>query len=212
MSDVIWLKNPSILIKEKYILEILPKSYMSKSRKINAVTRLIILLTIISFLFTNKFSYLMSGIVSLALIYIISLGKKEGFKNKVSTSKVSTTPSSNSPKNPLNNVIIGDDPKRESADMAYETKTIEKINNSVKDMIQNQNSSIDNINDKLFRDLGENMEFDRSMRQFYSTANTTTPNDQKGFAEYCFGDMISGKNSEGNSLLRNSIQLHKSHL
>lgn len=212
MSDVIWLKNPSILIKEKYILEILPKSYMSKSRKINAVTRLIILLTIISFLFTNKISYLMSGIVSLALIYIISLGKKEGFKNKVSTPKVSTTPSSNSPKNPLNNVIIGDDPKRESADMAYETKTIEKINNSVKDMIQNQNSSIDNINDKLFRDLGENMEFDRSMRQFYSTANTTTPNDQKGFAEYCFGDMISGKNSEGNSLLRNSIQLHKSHL
>lgn len=212
MSDVIWLKNPSILIKEKYILEILPKSYMSKSRKINAVTRLIILLTIISFLFTNKISYLMSGIVSLALIYIISLGKKEGFKNKVSTPKVSTTPSSNSPKNPLNNVIIGDDPKRESADMAYETKTIEKINNSVKDMIQNQNSSIDNINDKLFRDLGENMEFDRSMRQFYSTANTTTPNDQKGFAEYCFKDMISGKNSEGNSLLRNSIQLHKSHL
>lgn len=212
MSDVIWLKNPSILIKEKYILEILPKSYMSKSRKINAVTRLIILLTIISFLFTNKISYVLSGIVSLALIYIISLGKKEGLKNKVSTSKVDTTPSSNTPKNPLNNVIIGDDVKRESADMAYEPNTIEKINTSVKDMIQNQNSSIDNINNKLFRDLGENMEFDRSMRQFYSTANTTTPNDQKGFAEYCFGDMISGKNSEGNSLLRNSVQLHKSHL
>lgn len=212
MSDVIWLKNPSILIKEKYILEILPKSYMSKSRKINAVTRLIILITIVSFLFTNKFSYLLSGIVSLALIYIISLGKKEGFKNKVSTLKNTTSSSSNSSTNPLNNVIIGDDPKRESAAMAYEPKTVENINNSVKNMIQNQNSSIDNINDKLFRDLGENMEFDRSMRQFYTTANTTTPNDQKSFAEYCFGDMISSKNSDGNSLLRNSIQLHKSHL
>ena len=211
MSDVIWLKNPTILIKEKYILEILPKSYMSKSRKINAVTRLIILLTVGSFLFTNKFSHLISGIVSLALIYIISLGKKEGFKNKKSDSEL-TTPSNNSPTNPLNNAIIGDDPKREAADMAYETKTVEKINNSVKEMIQYQNSSIDNINDKLFRDLGENMEFDRSMRQFYSTANTTTPNDQKSFAEYCYGDMVSAKNSEGNSLLRNSIQLHKSHL
>ena len=91
MSDVIWLKNPTILIKEKYILEILPKSYMSKSRKINAVTRLIILLTIGSFLFTNKFSHLISGIVSLALIYIISLGKKEGFKNKKSDSVLSFT-------------------------------------------------------------------------------------------------------------------------
>lgn len=34
------------------------------------------------------------------------------------------------------------------------------------------------------------------MRQFYSTANTTIPNDQGGFAEFCYGDMISAK--EGN--------------
>jgi len=40
--------------------------------------------------------------------------------------------------------------------------------------------------------------FDRSMVQFNATANTTIPNDQKSFAEFCYGDMISCK--EGNAL------------
>jgi hypothetical protein len=33
---------------------------------------------------------------------------------------------------------------------------------------------------------------------FYTTPNTTIPNDQKGFAEFCFGDMISCK--QGNEM------------
>jgi hypothetical protein len=36
------------------------------------------------------------------------------------------------------------------------------------------------------------------MRNFYSTPNTTIPNDQKAFAEFCYGDMISCK--EGNPI------------
>tara|TARA_B110000305_G_scaffold161137_1_gene178304 strand:+ start:13560 stop:14195 length:636 start_codon:yes stop_codon:yes gene_type:complete len=211
MSDVIWLKNPLILIKEKYIFEILPKSSMSKTRKINAITRLIIIITILAFLLTNKLSYIISGIVSLALIYLILYNKQEGFQNS-KKNKDHSVKSDNTSINPLNNVIIGDNPKREQAAMSYEEPTISKINESVKKMIQEQNSDINNINDKLFRDLGENMEFDRSMRQFYTTANTTVPNDQHGFAEYCYGDMSSGKTGDKHSLLQNSIHLHKSHL
>jgi hypothetical protein len=37
-----------------------------------------------------------------------------------------------------------------------------------------------------------------SMRQWYSTPNTKVMNDQKEFAEFCYGDMISCK--EGNEL------------
>jgi hypothetical protein len=205
MSDVSWVNKPSILLNEKYIYELYPQSMMSKNRKINAISRLIITLTLISYLATMKLSYLLSGIISLGLIYIISFKKKEGFKLKDKVKKTEND-------NPLNNAMIGEDSKRLPADDAFGEKNIERINNSVKAMIQEQNSSINNIDDKLFRDLGENLEFDRSMRQFYSTANTTTPNDQKSFADFCYGDMISAKEGNQKSLMNNSIHLHSSHL
>ena len=54
------------------------------------------------------------------------------------------------------------------------------------------------IDDKLFKDLGDSYTFDQSMRTWYATPNTQVPNDQHAFAEYCYGNMISCK--EGNAL------------
>ena len=51
---------------------------------------------------------------------------------------------------------------------------------------------------KLFKDLGDEIEFDRSMHNFYTTPNTKIPNDQDKFAQFCYGDMPSCK--EGNAL------------
>lgn len=208
MPDILWLNKPSILVKEKYITELIPKSYMSKSRKINAVTRLIILITVIMFLFTGRISFIMSGAVSLGLIFIISMQKKEGLESSIKQKNKMKKLGLDSV-NPLRNNVIGDDPLRETAPNAYEKDVVSNINSSVKQMIQEQNASIDNIDDKLFKDLGENFEFDRSMRQFYSTANTTTPNDQKAFTDFCYKDMTSGKEGDETSLTRNSAQLHK---
>lgn len=209
MPDIIWLNKPSILVKEKYITELIPKSYMSKSRKINAVTRLIILITILLFVFTGRISFLMSGLVSLGLIYIISMQKKkEGLESSLKGKKKSQILITNA-SNPLNNGMIGGDTLKSAAPNAYEKDVVANINDSVKQMIQEQNASIDNIDDKLFKDLGENFEFDRSMRQFYSTANTTTPNDQKSFTDFCYKDMVSGKEGNESALVRNSVQLHK---
>ena len=50
--------------------------------------------------------------------------------------------------------------------------------------------------DKLFKDLGEQYTFEQSLRQFHSNPNTRIPNDQKSFAEFCYGNMVSCK--EGN--------------
>ena len=40
---------------------------------------------------------------------------------------------------------------------------------------------------------GNNTEFDYSMRNFYSTANTEIPSDQESFSNYLYGDMKSTK-------------------
>ena len=72
------------------------------------------------------------------------------------------------------------------------------INNSTKEMIIDnfdEENTYDkkNIEDKLFKDLGDNFQFEQSMRNFYATANTTIPNNQGEFANFCYGDMISCK-------------------
>ena len=60
-----------------------------------------------------------------------------------------------------------------------------------------ENQKENKLDSRLFKDLGDNMIFDQSMRAFYATPNTQIPNDQKAFAEFCYGDMISCK--EGNA-------------
>ena len=46
------------------------------------------------------------------------------------------------------------------------------------------------------KDLGEQFVFEQSLRPFHSNPSTTIPNDQQGFAEFCYGSMVSCK--EGN--------------
>lgn len=210
MSDSLWFNRPSILIHEKYIHEWYPQLQLGKNRNINAVTRLIILLTSLTYILTMKFSYLMSGIISLILIYLIASKSKEGLKVKSTNKAVDASQFASPVDNPLKNPLIGEPPQEESAPMAYEET--ETINDNVKKMIQEQNSSIDNIDSKLFKDLGESFEFDRSMRQFYSTANTTVPNDQESFANFCYGDMTSAKEGNQSALLKRTNQLHAMHL
>ena len=54
------------------------------------------------------------------------------------------------------------------------------------------------IDPRLFKDLGDKLDFENSMRQFHSTPNTSIPNDQEAFAKFCYGDMPSCK--DGDSL------------
>ena len=50
MSNTIWFNDPIILIHKDNIYQIIPDSMMNNSEKINALSRLIILLTIVLFL------------------------------------------------------------------------------------------------------------------------------------------------------------------
>ena len=85
------------------------------------------------------------------------------------------------------------DPKRKSAAPAFSVPVHHEINENVKKMVQEQNSGISNIDEKLFKDLGDSVVFDNSMRQFTSNPATEIPNDQNAFAKYCYGDMPSCK-------------------
>ena len=51
MTNTFWLNNPAILFDSDHITEIWPSSNLDYISKLNAVTRLIILLTIIGFFY-----------------------------------------------------------------------------------------------------------------------------------------------------------------
>lgn len=102
-------------------------------------------------------------------------------------------------KNPFSNVLITDvtgNPKKKPAPPAYNEKVNKTILEAAKEAVINANPDQQDISEKLFKDLGEQLTFEQSMRQFYSNPATLTPDDQQAFAEFCYGGMISC--AEGN--------------
>ena len=70
-TQEIWAINPTILFNKYYIFELWPTNNMSYEQKLNAITRLIILITILGFISTRSTRILIVGIVTIALIFIL---------------------------------------------------------------------------------------------------------------------------------------------
>lgn len=197
-----WINDIKVLMQNEHILDVWAKKDSSLECKLNAMSRLIIFLTVLGYIFTRNTKILISGFVALAILVIlyftqskktkkeeIKTALKEGFTNPKlyeATKQYFTQPTK---ENPMMNVQQQEykyNNQRKQAAPAYNKKVEEEINESVK-------SGLDK---RLFQDLGDNVDFDNSMRQFYTTANTQIPNDQKAFAEFCYGGMTSCKDSD----------------
>lgn len=218
-----WANDPNILFKQEYLLEFFPTEGMSYTQKLNAVSRLIILLTIISVIFTKSIRLLIISCLTLFSIYLLYYHQeKENQKSKKiieeTMENLNKTPTQadvvleqmnikrdpnvfdkvNS-HNPFSNVLIPDyeyNPKKKPAPPSYNENINDQILEQAKKLVAELNPGQPDISDKLFKDLGEQYVFEQSLRQFTSNPSTTIPNDQTGFAEFCYGNMISNK--EGN--------------
>ena len=210
-----WTKDPSILLNSDYILQLWINSSMTKNEKLNALSRIVIILTLFGYIFYKNLKILVSGIVTLIIIIFIyySSNKKEEFGNmnnnnfdQTYTDTKNVTQSTI--KNPLSNIQLPeiiDNPKRKEAGPSYNKNIKEKINNNTKNFIK-KNFNDEDIDKKLFNDLGDNLQFENSMRQFYSTPSTTIPNDQESFLKFCYNDMISCKGGDAIACSRNNYR------
>lgn len=207
-----WTKDPTILFKSEYVNQLYPLASMTPEEKLNAVSRLVILLTILGYLLTRTLKIVVTGVITLVVIvilYNISKNTKPTNNKQKSIEKFDNMNCYNILKdaytkptqvNPVMNVLlteINDNPNRPQAAPAYNKQVGKEIDESTQKMVEN-NFGDKNIDERLFKDLGDAFDFDNSMRPFYATANTKIPNDQDAFAEFCYGDMISCK--EGNAL------------
>ena len=197
-----WLENPNILLNKNYLTEIWPNNDFDLARKLNAITRIIVIMAILGYFLTKSIYIPVSAIVSLVVLVIINKSKKEtkaqtkeGFlsnsvqKNELNKilEKEFTMPTK---KNPVMNVLMNEykeNPKRKPAAPSYNNEVQAEINDNVK-----------SEDKRLFKNLGDNLSFENSMRNFYAMPNTQIPNNQKEFAEFCYGNMPSCK--EGDAL------------
>jgi hypothetical protein len=198
---------------------------MNYEQKLNAITRLIILVSILGYILTMSTRIIFVGIITLVIIYALFKMKKqkitkemlnEGFTvqgNEV-TGMFDKTMSTTNPvtletvlksefkegtkRNPFSNVLlteIMDEPDRKSAPPSFNPDVDEKITKDVKRSVQLLNPDIKNTSKQIFGDLYQEFNLDQSNRVFFSTANTKVANDQGAFGNFLYGNMPSSKES-----------------
>jgi len=221
MTTPFWFNDPIILFNKESILEIWPTQQMNFEAKLNAISRIVIIMSLLGFIFTRNSNLIIIGIVTLAIIFTLyKLRKqtiiKEGFSVNPSMqpSALSPAPMTTNPvtlesvlrsefhpttkKNPFGNVLltdIADNPNRKAAAPSFNPDVYDDITSSVKKQTQMLNPGIINTNKQLYGDLKDNYDLDNSMMRFYSTANSRVENDQGAYAKYLYGQMPSSKSS-----------------
>ena len=177
---------------------------MTFEQKLNAISRLVIFLSILGYIYTRNIQILVVGLITLGAIIILyqqkhDLAKQEGFSmqnepNEPNESE--NTFNTHSVKNPLGNVMLTeilDTPNRNAAPPAFAPAVQKNINSDVQQMVQDNHPDFPNMKEKLFKDLGDSVDFNNSMIPFNSNPPTQIPNDQDAFAKFCYGDMPSCK-------------------
>jgi|TARA_B110000858_G_C17809509_1_gene480209 hypothetical protein len=212
-----WINQPYILIDKDKIMDIWPLEKMNRTEKLNAISRLIIILTIIGIILTKSLKIIISGVVTLIIIVILYLLfkkddilnsekkslKEEGFSNYNKMKHNFTNPNITNPNMNLLLPEIQDNPNKVESAESYNKFVTEDINLATKDFIKSQFND-DKIDDKLFNNLGDNYQFEQSMRQFYTTANTKVCNNQGEFARFCYGNMAACKDNNIEECIKNN--------
>lgn len=194
MNDSFWFNEPSILFRKDRILQIWPYENMGFIQKLNATTRFVLFISIFGFMLLNNYLILMFGIILiLILIYLFHTNTKnnlEAFESELNEDKEKFTKT-----NPLYNVLVTDyedDVDKKAPNTTYNETQEGMINTSVRNFILDNNKDNKDIG-KIFKDIGNTMEFENSMRQFHMNPSTTIPNDQNDFLKYCYSDLYSEK-------------------
>lgn len=91
MTEPFWSNDPTILFNKNSIYQVWPTQSMTIEAKLNSVSRIVIILTILGFMFTRNWNFIVVGIITLAILLTIynlrkkaiikSLTQKEGFDN-----------------------------------------------------------------------------------------------------------------------------------
>lgn len=225
MTIEFWTNDPTVLFNNEYIFELWPTNNMCYEQKLNSISRLIILLTILGYILSLSKKIIVVGVLTLLIIFILYSMRKQkitkqmlenfevkgnevtglfdnkpkSYVNPVTLDAVLRTEfKEGTKKNPFSNVLltqINDEPDRKAAPPSFNVEVSEDITKNVKRAVQMMNPGIKNTNKQLFGDLWQNFELDNSNRVFYSMPSSRVTNDALSFGNFLYGNMPSAKES-----------------
>jgi hypothetical protein len=186
-SDPFWLNDFSIIFKSDKLLRFIPSKSMSLEEKLNSIVRFGLYLSILLMVLKENYLYMYIFVFSLIITYIIYVFKddtKEKFNNQekktlsdieeINEIELTDDESCREPtkNNPFMNPLLPDNYKNIKKSCSYTDPIKEKIDNY--------------FYDNLFDDTSKLYGKRNSQRNFYSMPSTTIPNDQDGFAKWCY--------------------------
>ena len=138
MTTPFWSNDPTILFNKDSIFQLWPTSDLTFEAKLNAISRIVIVLSILGFLFTKKQNFIIIGLITLAIVFSLyklrkeklvkTLTQQEGFRSEgskdFSTGSIASSINTTNPvtletllrsdfhpttkKNPFGNVLLTD--------------------------------------------------------------------------------------------------------
>jgi hypothetical protein len=83
MTIEFWTNEPTVIFNKEYIFELFPTTNMCYEQKLNAITRLIILITILGYILTNSKKILVVGVFTLIIIFVLFKIRKQKFTKQM---------------------------------------------------------------------------------------------------------------------------------
>ena len=77
MTIQFWSNNPTVLFNKEHIFELFPTTDMCYEQKLNAISRLIILITILGYILTMSQRVLVIGLLTLLVIFVLFKLRKQ---------------------------------------------------------------------------------------------------------------------------------------
>lgn len=181
----IWYVNPIYYLTEKTLLnQFIPDSSMTSAEQLNAVLRFSIYFSLLVFVIKRDYRVLVLPVFISILTYFLYSFEKNKDKNrdaiieKLNISKnkntdlYCTTPSTENPFMNVNYTDYKEFPNKPAACMAFNPNVKKDINSK--------------FNKNYTRPIDDVFEKEGGYRQFYTTPNTTIPNDQDSFAKWLY--------------------------
>jgi len=186
-----WVNEPTILFNKKYITQLWPYSYLTYEEKLNAITRFIVLITVLGYILIDRISIVVLGLSIIGIIVLL-YKKKEGAVFPYYGVNNQQPIEQN---NPFGNVLMTDykfNPDKKPVLGEYSPDVEQSLNTKIKEFIVQENSDNNEIYN-LFNNVGDQFSFEQNNRQFYTNPSTTIPNKQDDFLSFCYGTLPSEK-------------------
>lgn len=173
---MVWFKTPMDIVDPANLNHLLPTEDMSIEEQHNSFMRFVLVFSALIFLINKNpkvvFIPLFGGILSVILFNTKELSGVETFEKMDERAYKCTKPSAN---NPFMNVLVSDYKDQPTKEKACDV-TSEKVKDQMATLFTND----------LFRSVDDIFDKNYSYRQFYTTPNTTIPNDQESFAKWLY--------------------------